>query len=70
MIEIWTVYRIIIMDEMIILKQYKVDLFVGFSLLNARGIACAGEGDIKTALAMKIADICGTGGSFCEIVAA
>lgn len=43
---------------------------VGFSLLNARGIACAGEGDIKTALAMKIADICGTGGSFCEIVAA
>ncbi len=43
---------------------------VGFSLLNAKGIACAGEGDIKTALAMKIADICGKGGSFCEIVAA
>ena len=42
---------------------------VGFSLLNAQGIACAGEGDIKTALAMKIADICGTGGSFSEIVA-
>ncbi|MCR5303498.1 MAG: L-fucose/L-arabinose isomerase family protein [Lachnospiraceae bacterium] len=43
---------------------------VGFSLLNAQGIACSGEGDIKTALAMKIADICGKGGSFCEIVAA
>lgn len=43
---------------------------VGFSLLNAEGIACSGEGDIKTALAMKIADICGKGGSFCEIVAA
>ena len=42
---------------------------VGFSLLNAQGIACAGEGDIKTALAMKIADVCGTGGSFSEIVA-
>ena len=43
---------------------------VGFSLLNAQGIACSGEGDVKTALAMKIADICGTGGSFCEIAAA
>lgn len=43
---------------------------VGHSLLTAEGIACAGEGDIKTALAMKICDIAGTGGSFCEIVAA
>lgn len=43
---------------------------VGFSLLNAQGIACAGEGDIKTALAMKIADLCDAGGIFCEIVAA
>ena len=43
---------------------------MGFSLLNAQGIACTGEGDIKTALAMKIADFCDAGGSFCEIVAA
>ncbi len=43
---------------------------VGHSLLTAQGIACSGEGDIKTALAMKISDILGKGGSFCEIVAA
>lgn len=41
---------------------------VGHSLLTAKGIPCAGEGDLKTALAMKICDILGTGGSFCEIV--
>jgi L-arabinose isomerase len=52
------------------LEEVQSGFIVGFSLLNARGIACSGEGDIKTALAMKIADICGTGGSFCEIVAA
>ena len=50
-------------------EQVQSGFIVGFSLLNAQGIACAGEGDIKTALAMKIADICGTGGSFSEIVA-
>jgi len=43
---------------------------VGHSLLTAHGIACSGEGDIKTALAMKICDILNKGGSFCEIVAA
>ncbi|MFC4599893.1 arabinose isomerase [Cohnella hongkongensis] len=42
---------------------------VGHSLLTARGVPCAGEGDLKTALAMKICDILGTGGSFSEIVA-
>ena len=41
---------------------------VGHSLLTARGIPCAGEGDLKTCLAMKICDIAGNGGSFCEIV--
>lgn len=51
-------------------EEVQSGFIVGFSLLNASGIACAGEGDIKTALAMKIADICGKGGSFCEIVAA
>ncbi|MGI6269143.1 MAG: L-arabinose isomerase family protein [Candidatus Howiella sp.] len=51
-------------------EEIQSGFIVGFSLLNAQGISCAGEGDIKTALAMKIADICGTGGSFCEIVAA
>lgn len=42
---------------------------VGHSLLTAAGIPCAGEGDLKTALAMKICDTLGTGGSFSEIVA-
>ncbi|MEQ4484512.1 L-fucose/L-arabinose isomerase family protein [Cohnella silvisoli] len=41
---------------------------VGHSLLTARGIPCSGEGDLKTAIAMKICDILGTGGSFSEIV--
>ncbi|MDR1549576.1 MAG: L-fucose/L-arabinose isomerase family protein [Hungatella sp.] len=41
---------------------------VGNSLLTAKGIPCAGEGDIKTALAMKICDMLKVGGSFCEIV--
>ncbi|WP_223829326.1 L-fucose/L-arabinose isomerase family protein [Paenibacillus arenilitoris] len=43
---------------------------VGHSLLTAQGIPCAGEGDLKTAVAMKVCDILGTGGSFSEIVVA
>lgn len=43
---------------------------VGHSLLTSRGIPCAGEGDIKTSLAMKICDTVGAGGSFSEIVVA
>ncbi len=41
---------------------------VGYSLLTAKGVPCAGEGDLKTAIAMKICDLLGVGGSFCEIV--
>ena len=41
---------------------------VGHSLLTAKGIPCAGEGDLKTCLAMKICDLLNAGGSFCEIV--
>lgn len=43
---------------------------VGHSLLTAAGVPCAGEGDLKTAIAMKICDTLETGGSFIEIVAA
>lgn len=43
---------------------------VGHSLLTANGIPCSGEGDLKTAIAMKICDTLGIGGSFCEIVVA
>ncbi len=49
-------------------EALQAGFIVGHSLLTARGIPCAGEGDLKTALAMKICDILGTGGSFCEIV--
>ncbi|WP_168120589.1 L-fucose/L-arabinose isomerase family protein [Paenibacillus sp. HB172176] len=49
-------------------EKLQSGFIVGHSLLTARGIPCSGEGDLKTALAMKICDILGTGGSFSEIV--
>ena len=42
---------------------------LGHSLLTASGIPCSGEGDTKTAIAMKICDLLDVGGSYCEIVA-
>lgn len=49
-------------------EKLQSGFIVGHSLLTAKGIPCAGEGDLKTCLAMKICDIVNTGGSFCEIV--
>ena len=49
-------------------ERLQSGFIVGHSLLTAEGIPCAGEGDLKTAIAMKICDELGTGGSFCEIV--
>lgn len=49
-------------------EKLQSDFIVGNSLLTANGIPCAGEGDLKTCLAMKICDIIDAGGSFCEIV--
>jgi len=49
-------------------EELQAGFIVGMSLLTARGIPCAGEGDIKTNLAMKICDILDIGGSFSEIV--
>lgn len=49
-------------------ENLQAGFIVGNSLLTAQGIPCAGEGDMKTALAMKICDTLGIGGSFCEIV--
>lgn len=49
-------------------EKLQSGFIVGHSLLTAKGIPCAGEGDIKTAIAMKISDILGVGGSFSEIV--
>lgn len=50
-------------------EQVQSGFIVGHSLLTAKGVPCAGEGDIKTGIALKICDILGKGGSFCEIVA-
>lgn len=49
-------------------EQLQSDFILGHSLLTAQGIPCAGEGDLKTAIAMKVCDIIQTGGSFCEII--
>ena len=49
-------------------EQIQAGFIVGHSLLTARGIPCAGEGDLKTAVGMKICDILGVGGSFSELV--
>ncbi len=49
-------------------EKLQSGFIVGHSLLTAKGIPCAGEGDLKTCLAMKICDIVNKGGSFCEIV--
>jgi L-arabinose isomerase len=49
-------------------EKLQAGFIVGHSLLTARGVPCAGEGDLKTALAMKICDLLGVGGSFTEIV--
>jgi L-arabinose isomerase len=49
-------------------ERLQSGFIVGHSLLTAKGVPCAGEGDLKTALAMKVCDLLGVGGSFCEIV--
>jgi L-arabinose isomerase len=41
---------------------------LGNSLLTAHGIPCSGEGDVKTAIAMKICDTLDVGGSYSEFV--
>jgi len=50
-------------------EQLQEAFILGHSLLTAQGIPCSGEGDMKTALAMKICDTLGVGGSYSEIVA-
>lgn len=49
-------------------EQIQSGFIVGHSLLTARSVPCAGEGDMKTAIAMKICDTLGVGGSYSEIV--
>ena len=47
-------------------EQVASNMILGNTLLTAAGIPTAGEGDLKTAIAMKIMHELGTGGSFCE----
>lgn len=49
-------------------EELQSGFIVGHSLLTANGVPCAGEADMKTALAMKICDLLDVGGSFAEIV--
>lgn len=51
------------------MQDLAASLIVGCSLLTAEGVPCAGEGDIKNALAMKILDLLGAGGSYTEFYA-
>ena len=44
-------------------------LILGNSLLTAQGIPASGEGDLKNAVAMKVMDSLGAGGSFTEFYA-
>jgi len=44
-------------------------LIVGATMLTWQGVPCAGEGDLKTAVAMFIMDRLGAGGSFTEFYA-
>lgn len=51
-------------------EQVQSGFIVGNSLLTAKHVPCSGEGDLKTDIAMKVCDVLGVGGSFCEIVVA
>ncbi|MGH2532972.1 MAG: L-arabinose isomerase family protein [Thermomicrobiales bacterium] len=50
-------------------EQVAAGMILGNTLLTARGIPAAGEGDLKTALAMKLLDTLGAGGAFTEFYA-
>jgi L-arabinose isomerase len=50
-------------------EELGAGLILGGSRLTARGIPCAGEGDLKNAVAMLILDRLGAGGSYTEFYA-
>jgi L-arabinose isomerase len=50
-------------------ERVTAGLIVGNSLLTARGVPAAGEGDLKTNLAMLLLDRLGAGGSYTEFYA-
>jgi L-arabinose isomerase len=51
------------------IERIASNMIVGNTLLTARGVPAAGEGDLKTAIAMKIMHELGVGGSFTEFCA-
>jgi L-arabinose isomerase len=50
-------------------ERVSAGLIVGNSLLTARGVPAAGEGDLKTNIAMLLLDRLGAGGSYTEFYA-
>jgi len=50
-------------------ERTAANMILGNTLLTARGVPAAGEGDLKTAIAMKLMHELGHGGSFCEFAA-
>ena len=52
-----------------IAERVAAGLIVGNSLLTARGVPAAGEGDLKTNIAMLLLDRLGAGGSYTEFYA-
>jgi L-arabinose isomerase len=50
-------------------EELAAAMIVGNALLTARGIPAAGEGDLKTCIAMLVMDRLGAGGSFTEFYA-
>jgi L-arabinose isomerase len=50
-------------------ERVAAGLIVGNSLLTARGVPAAGEGDLKTSIAMLLLDRLGAGGSYTEFYA-
>lgn len=51
------------------IERIASNMILGNTLLTARGVPAAGEGDLKTAIAMKIMHELGAGGSFSEFCA-
>jgi L-arabinose isomerase len=50
-------------------ERLGASLILGGSLLTAGGVPCAGEGDLKNAVAMLMMDALGAGGSYTEFYA-